>query len=103
VWCFSHDPAIAERRREGQQRGGVSRSRRAAVLPADTPDAPLSTLADVAAFLGATANQVRRGELDPRVGNCLAVLCGTLARAIEHGELERRIEALEAKAMRRGA
>jgi hypothetical protein len=64
-------------------------------LPSDTPDLPLRTVADVIAALGETMNQVRTGRIDARVGNCLGVLAGVLLKAIEGGDLERRIAALE--------
>lgn len=101
--CAFHDPDLAAKRAEGRKRGGQVRSRPAAVLPATTPDAALATVSDVAAFLGATVNQVRRGELDPKVGNCLGVLCGQLLKAIEGGEHERRLAALEAALERQQA
>jgi hypothetical protein len=71
------------------------RCRPAAVLPADTPDEPLTTVKDVAAFLGVTINQVRRGELDVKVGNCLGLLCGQLLKALESRNLAARVEMLE--------
>jgi hypothetical protein len=95
--CIFHDPDMAARRAEGRRRGGKVRSKPAAVLPRSTPDLPLRTVADIAAMLGATINQVRRGELDPKVGNCLAVLSGQLLRALEGGELAQRLAALEAR------
>jgi hypothetical protein len=95
-YCFSHDPALSRRRAEGQRRGGVSRSKREPTLPADTPDAPLRTVADVIAAVEATYNAVRTGRLGARVGNCLAVLCQVQLKAIEGGDLERRLAALEA-------
>jgi hypothetical protein len=86
-WCIFHDPALAGRRAEARRAGGRERSRKAAVLPAGTADAPLATAGDVAAFLGQTINQVRKGQLDPKVGNCLGVLAGVLLRALEEGDL----------------
>src|SRR5262245_13145882 len=61
-FCFAHDPALAAKRTDARRKGGRERSRRAAVLPADTPDLPLSTVGDVVALLGQTLNQVRRGD-----------------------------------------
>jgi hypothetical protein len=95
--CIFHDPDLAAKRAEGRKRGGTVRSKPAAVLPRSTPDLPLRTVADIAAMLGTTINQVRRGELDPKVGNCLAVLSGQLLRALEGGELAQRLDALEAR------
>ena len=94
--CVFHDPSSAESRADGRRRGGKTRSRPAAVLPASTPDAPLGTEADVVTLLGATINQVRRGELDTKVGNCLALLCGQLIRAMQGSDLAARVEMLEA-------
>jgi hypothetical protein len=99
-----HDPARAADRQEARRRGGRERSRRAAVLAEDTPDARLENLADVAVLLAETINEVRRGQLDARVGNCVAVLAGQFMRAVQGGELEERIRALEEMAAQtRGA
>jgi hypothetical protein len=57
-----------------QERGGIARSHRAATLPAGTPDQPLESVADVLSLLEKTANAVRRGELEPRLANCLAYI-----------------------------
>jgi hypothetical protein len=61
---------------------------------------PLATIPDVAAFLGVAINRVLHGRTDPKTGNCLAVLCGQLIRAIEGGALTHEIEAME-KELRR--
>jgi hypothetical protein len=91
--CLTHDPDSAERRAEGRRRGGEAR--RAAVLPADTPDLPLKTAEDVCAALADTFNKVRRGELDARVGNCLAAIGSQLIRSIDAADVEARVSALE--------
>jgi hypothetical protein len=39
----------------------------------------LQTVADVAAFLGQTINQTRRGELDPKVTNAIVGAVKVLA------------------------
>src|SRR5678815_5131913 len=44
--CAFHDPSLTARRAEGRRRGGVHRSRPAAVLPHNTPDAPLASVRD---------------------------------------------------------
>jgi hypothetical protein len=99
--CTFHDPDLAVKRAEGRRRGGRARSRPAAVLPPGTPDLPLKTVADVVTLLAETINQVRRGQLDAKVGNCLGVLAGVLLRAIEGGEMEKRVAAVEAVLMSR--
>lgn len=93
--CMFHDPEHAEVQAEARRRGGTQRSRPAVTLPPDTPDLPLETVADVIKALASTFNAVRCGRLDARVGNCLFVGAGVLLKAIEGGDLERRIAALE--------
>jgi hypothetical protein len=95
--CWVHDPELASARAEGRRRGGVNRSKPAATLAEDTADLPLRTVADVAAALAVTRNQVRTGKVAVQVGNCLGVLAGVLLKALEGGDLERRIAALEAQ------
>ena len=103
-FCCFHNPALAAERTEGRRKGGVARTRTAVTLPADTPDLPLRSVGDIVRALGLTFNHVRTGRLDARVGNCLGVLAGVLLRAVEVGELEERIAALEARHTgRRGA
>jgi len=91
--CFFHDPAKAAERMAAQSAGG--RNGRAAVLPSDTPHFPIKTASDVIDLLGETINQVRTGMLDPRVGNCLGYLSGIVLKAVEQGDLEERLAALE--------
>src|SRR5689334_15400415 len=88
-YCWVHDPELAESRAEGRRRGGVNRSKRAATLPPDTPDLPLRSVADILAAVEVTFNQVRRGQLDARVGNCLGVLAQVQLKALEGSEVER--------------
>src|SRR5262245_60717668 len=99
--CLFHDPARAEQRAAGRRRGGVNRPRPAATLSPAAPALPLKSVADVVAALGQTINQVRTGRLAVNVGNCLGVLAGVLLKAIEGGDLEQRLVALEADVKRR--
>ena len=92
-FCFFHDPERADARRNAQQRGG--QGNQAASLPTDTPDLPLNTTQDVASLLAMTINQIRRGELDPKIGNTVGYLSGILLKAQEQGELEKKIKILE--------
>ena len=93
-YCFAHDPARAEDRQAARQAGG--RVGKTKVLPPETADAPLSRATDVVALLGETINQVRRGEVDPRVANTVGYLSATLLRALEVGDIEERLAGLEA-------
>lgn len=92
-YCFAHDPSRAAERQVERQAGG--RVGKTKVLPPNTPDAPLSSMADVVTLLGETINQVRRGEVDPKVANAVGYLASALLRALEQGNIEKRLAELE--------
>ncbi len=46
-------------------------------------------------LLGDTINRVRVGAVDPRVGNCIGYLAGVAMKAMEQGDIEARLAALE--------
>lgn len=94
-FCFFHDPNSAVAREAARRNGGIERSRRAAVLPTNTPDRPLTNAADVTGLLAETINQVRRGEIDPRISNAVGYLAGILLKAKERDDLEQRLARLE--------
>jgi len=94
-YCFFHDPDSTIERDTARKNGGRERSRRAAVLPANTPDRPLATASDVNVLLAETINQVRRGEVDPRISNAVGYLAGILLKAKEYDEIEQRLARLE--------
>lgn len=103
-YCFFHDPEKAVQRKEARKRGG-KRNRQAAVqpLPGAAEDLPLASVADVVALLAQTVNQVRKGQMDAKTGNCLAVLSGCLLRALEGNELAKQIEELRRRLDERDA
>ena len=92
--CCFHSPDMVETCREARRRGGKV-NRKPTTLPPTTPDAPLTSAPDVAAFLASTTNRTTRGEIDCRVANAVSCLPGQLLRALEGGDLERRLERLE--------
>lgn len=92
-FCFFHDPAKAVARRRAQSLGG--RGNRMVTLPADAPDVKVEDGADVVKLLGATINQVRRGEIDPRVANAVGYLSNIVLAATGQRELESRLAELE--------
>ena len=47
-------------------------------------------------MLSDTINQVRKGQIDPRVANAVGYLSNILIKALEQTEMEKRIEGLEA-------
>jgi hypothetical protein len=96
-FCIFHDPECQQQRDEARSKGGKERMRRVAVLPEDAADLPLETVADVTRALAVTFNQVRRGQLDAKVGNCLGVLAGVLLRAFEGSDLAEELAALRCR------
>ena len=80
----------------------MSRSRTAAVLPPDALDNPLRNTQDVSALLAESINQVRRGELDPRVANSVGHLASILLGALQQGPLEERLARVEAALLNPG-
>ena len=92
-FCFFHDPAKAAARRQAQSAGGLAN--KMATLPADAPDVKVEDGADVVKLLGATINQVRRGEIDPRVANAVGYLSNIVLAATGQRELENRLAELE--------
>jgi hypothetical protein len=49
----------------------------------------------VTGLLAETINQVRRGEIDPRISNAVGYLAGILLKAKQQDELEQRLARLE--------
>jgi hypothetical protein len=88
-----HSPDRAAERQEGRRKGGRAATR-PATLGEGAPEAPFGTVADILALLGQTVNQVRRGELDPKVGNCVGYLASVGLRAVDEGALAREVEEL---------
>lgn len=93
-FCFFHDPSKAEERREAQAQGG--RQNRMKTLEATAQDVKVEDSGDARALLVQTINQVRKGEIDPRVANSVGFLANILIKALEQDKLEARIELLEA-------
>ena len=46
-------------------------------------------------LLGTTINQVRRGQVEPRIANSVGYLSGILLKALDVDTLERRVSELE--------
>ena len=92
-FCFFHDPSKAEKRREAQAQGG--RQNRTKTLESTVPDVKVEDCGDAIALISETINQVRKGQIDPRVANSVGFLANILIKAVERNKLETRIEQLE--------
>jgi hypothetical protein len=94
AFCFFHNPETAAKRKTAQSAGG--QGRQITVLPPSAPEAKLEKSQDAVRLLADTINQVRRGEIDPKVANAVGYLTGLLLKALHEAETERRVSALEA-------
>ena len=92
-YCFFHDPDKEAERKAAQRAGG--QKNKMAVLPSSAPDAKLRSADDAVKLLAETINQVRRGELDPKIANAVGYLAGLLMKGLRESETERRLAALE--------
>jgi hypothetical protein len=104
-FCWFHDPDREQERAEARRKGGGRRRQQAmrTVLSiASTEDVPLADVADVVRALAETFKQVRKGQLDPKTGNCLGLLAGQLLKALQEGEVSAEMEAqsIEMKRLR---
>jgi hypothetical protein len=71
-------------------------------LGVDAPDVKVADCRDVVRLISETINQVRKGQLDPRVANAVGYLANVLIKAVDQGELEGRLAELESLVKARG-
>jgi hypothetical protein len=94
-WCWVHDPAAADRRREASKKGGHARSnqaRAAKQLP------PAFTSDELLAVLSGAIRKVEQGTLDPGPANAISSLARAMNSIRETTEIERRLTELEQRA-----
>ena len=58
-------------------------------------DIRIKNTADVVKLLNETINQVRTGEIEVKIANSVGYLSGICLKAIEQGDIEERLDALE--------
>ncbi len=90
-FCFTHDPNKKEERALAISKGGKSPKKNYNPLP----PVELSDNKSVANLLAQTINEVRAGEIDLRVANCIGYLSGHLIKALEISDIEKRVEEIE--------
>jgi len=90
-FCFSHNPAVKEKKKAAVIKGGkMSKKNRSLLSPIN-----LAQPKDVVSLLNATINEVRGGCIELRVANCLGYLSGHLMKAFEAADLEERLSKIE--------
>ena len=92
--CYFH--ANPDKASELGKRGGRAKS------PTGTPGTfeyvarPLKTVGDVTKLLGDTINDLRSGTIDSRLANTVGFLATGMLKALQQGDLEGRLRAMEA-------
>ena len=92
--CYFH--ANPDKASELGKRGGQAKS------PTGTPgvseyDArPLRSVDDIAKLLADTINDLRSGSIDSRLANTVGFLAGGMLKALQQGDMEGRLRAMEA-------
>ena len=95
-FCFSHDPAIATERARARKLGGRNRHTPHVGDPESIP-AKIETIRDAGAILSYTLAELLAHENSIPRARALLAIFDSFVKAIEIGELEQRIAALEAR------
>ena len=93
-FCFTHDPARAAERSAARKLGGLNRRTQRGSGPQDAP-AKVRTLTDVLTVLDLVLHDALALENSIARGRLLVAVCGEYTKAIQVGELESRLAALE--------
>ena len=93
--CYSHanpDKASELGKRGGRAKGPTGSAGAAAEYIAR----PLKSVDDVTKLLGDTINDLRSGTIDSRLANTVGFLATGMLKALQQGDLEGRLRAMEA-------
>jgi len=88
--CIGHAPSLADKRRQGRQRGGHNKARIARLGKLVPP-----RLIAVYDHLEEALGEVHRGELTPQQATAMAALAGAMVKVLVSGEIEERVRRLE--------
>ena|SRR3989344_90170 len=93
AYCINHEPRMKEKKLEAVRNGGAATSyeRLELALPAMVISGP----ADVVVATVQTINEVRTGQLPPKVASTIGYLLGVALKAYEVANLDQRVEMIE--------
>jgi len=91
--CFFHDPESAELRRRAGVAGGRARARK---VLAEAKLSRLDSRESLIDLLSETVQQVRTGQIDPKVANAIGYLVNVARQILESDEYERLAREIEA-------
>lgn len=92
-FCYFHNPAIQEAEKQKNRATGGKNNAIKAIEPLEP--LKINAAKDIVGLLVQTINEVRGGQIEVRLANCLGVLSGHLIKAFEISDLEKRIEKIE--------
>lgn len=92
--CYFH--ANPDKASELGQRGGKAKTPPSTSELSEYVDRPLKTVDDVTKLLADTINGLRSGSIDSRIANTVGYLATGMLRALQQGDLEGRLRAVEA-------
>lgn len=98
-WCFSHKPGLARERKAARRKGGLS-VQYGSASGVDRPEVRIREVKDVLHLLETAAEDLLSRKPSMSRARALVYLCSAALKAVEVGELEERIEALEAGKVR---
>lgn len=103
-YCIHHDPDLAEQRQQWKRDGGKAGT--LATLRTPKPWRRLDGEGDVTIsrttgpselidLLADTIDEVKMGEIDPKIANSVGYLAGVMMKVIQHQAFEERLAAIE--------
>ena len=95
-YCTFHAPHNGRALAEGRKRGGERHRTPHGAIDAATLPGKVRTLADVLSVLDYALSEALAGENSIARGRLLVAIAGAFIEAIKTGELEQRIQAIEA-------
>ena len=93
--CFSHNPETQDKKKSAVLKGGLSPKPRKSAEPLQF--VALKSVSDVLLLLEDTINRVRTDPITHQKANCVGYLANIALKALEVGNLEERLSALEEK------
>lgn len=91
-YCFMHSPRAEKQRKQANSKGGKHSYKETMV---SSGYLSIKKPKDILKLLNSTINEVRTGQLDVKIANCIGYLSSHFLKAHEYTELEQRLEAVE--------
>ncbi len=93
MFCLNHEPTMQETKRAAVQKGGQATSYDTLALA--LPPLTIVNASDVVSAAIQTINEVRAGNLPPKVASTIGYLLGVALKGFEQSELQNRVQTIE--------